>query len=79
MNKEEEKKLREIIKKGKWNYVLTYGGRFAFIIFVLYWLSQEYIFHEEFYVLANIIICGIAGLIFGLWCWSKANKDFKKL
>jgi hypothetical protein len=79
MNKEEKKKLEEILKQGKWNYVLTYGGRYALLMFIFFWFFTKFIFEEEFYVTLNIIIWGIAGLVFGLWGWKKINDKSKKV
>ena len=78
MNKKQKVELKKLVEGGKWNYVFTYGGRFALICYILYWLSQEYIFHEEFYVIVNIIVWGISGLIYGLWGWSSINKKLKE-
>ncbi len=78
MNKIEKQKLEEIVKRGKWNYVLTYGSRYALFMFLLFWFLDKFIFEEKFYVGVNIIIWGIAGLIFGLWGWSNINKKLKE-
>ena len=71
-------KIKGEIKKGKWNYVLTYGSRYSIFMFLGFWFFTKFIFEEEFYVGLNMIICGIAGLILGLWMWKKINKIAKK-
>jgi hypothetical protein len=76
MTKQEEK-LKQLIENGKWNYVLTYGSFYALFMFMFFWFFTKFILEEEFYVTFNLIIWGIAGLIFGLWGWSSINKKRK--
>ncbi|MCK4997831.1 hypothetical protein KAS08_06025 [Candidatus Pacearchaeota archaeon] len=78
MNKSEKKKFKEIIKQGKWNYVLTYGSRYAILMFLSMWFFGKFILEEEFYVGLNMVIWGIAGLIIGLWGWSNVNKKINE-
>ena len=78
MNKAQKEKLKEIISAGKWNYVLTYGSRYALLMFLFSWLFIKFIFEEEFYVGLYVILWGIAGLIIGLWGWSNINKKIKE-
>ena len=82
MNKEQKKKLEEIIKRGKWNYVfingIIYFGGLMFL-FMIVW--SKFIMDYEidnFMILQNFIIWFIAGLIFGLWTWRGINKRFKE-
>ncbi len=78
MNKAQKQKLKEIVKQGKWNYVLGYGSMYALFMFLFLWFFTKFIFEEEFYVGLNMIIWGIAGLIIGLWGWSDINKKIKE-
>ena len=78
MNKAEKKKLKEIIKQGKWNYVLTYGSMYAIFMFLGSWFFIKFIEEGEFWVGLHMIIWGIAGLIIGLWGWSNINKKIKE-
>ena len=72
-----EEKLKEIIKEGKGNYVLKYGGGFAIFFFLWLWFYFKILVKEEFYFTVNIVICGIMGLIYGLWTWKKINDKVK--
>ena len=74
MDKTQKAKLKEIVEGGKWNYVLGRGSMYGLGMFLFFWFFTKFILEEEFYVGLNIIIWGIAGLIFGLWTWSNINK-----
>jgi len=78
MDKKQKEKFKELVQMGKWNYVLTYGSRYALFMFLFFWFFTKFIFEEEFYVGFNMIIWGIAGLIIGLWGWSNINKKLKE-
>ena len=77
MKKQEKGKIKELIKKGKWDYVLTYGSRYAIGMFLVYWFFTKFILEEKFDVGFNMIIWGIAGLVVGFLGWKKINKNSK--
>lgn len=78
MNKKQRAELKEIVDGGKWNYVLARGSMYGLGMFLFFWFFTKFIFEEEFYVGLNLIIWGIAGLIFGLWTWNNINKKLKE-
>ncbi|MCR4284719.1 MAG: hypothetical protein NUV97_01580 [archaeon] len=78
MDKTQKAKLKEIVDGGKWNYVLSKGSMYGLGMFLLFWFFTKFILEEEFYVGLNIVIWGIAGLVFGLWTWSNINKKLKE-
>jgi len=78
MDKKQKAKLKELVEGGKWNYVLTYGSRYALFMFLFFWFFTKFILEEEFWVGLNLVIWGIAGLIIGLWGWSNINKKLKE-
>ncbi len=78
MNKRQKEKLEEYVDMGKWNYVLTYGSRFAIFMFLGSWFFIKFIEEGEFYVGLHMILWGIGGLIIGLWGWSSINKKIKE-
>ena len=82
MNPKQKEKLKELVEMGKWNYVFTKGvlyfGGLMFLFFILW---EKFIMGyeiDEFTIIFNFIIWGIAGLIFGLWTWSSINKKLKE-
>jgi hypothetical protein len=56
MDKTQKAKLKELVEGGKWNYVLTYGSRYAIFMFLFFWFFTKFIFEEEFYVGLNLVI-----------------------
>jgi len=78
MNKEKRKKFKEYRDIGKWNYILTYGGRYAILMFLGMWFFTKFILEEVFYVGLNMVLWGIGGLIIGLWGWHNINKELSK-
>ena len=56
MDKAQKKKVKEIIKQGKWNYVLTYGSRYAIFMFLGSWFFIKFIEEGEFWVGLHMII-----------------------
>ncbi len=78
LTKAEIKQYKGLIRGGKWNYVLTYGSRYAIITFLGFWFFVKFIQEQEFYVGLNMIIWGIAGLILGLWGWHNINQAVKE-
>ncbi|MCK5043769.1 hypothetical protein KAR52_02085 [Candidatus Pacearchaeota archaeon] len=79
MTEKDEQKLKKIIKKGKTNYVLTYGlllWGFVFPTFLI--LFNKLIFEEKidspfiFYIISIPV-----GLIIGFWGWKSINDRIK--
>ena len=74
-------KLEETIKHGKWNFILIKGVLyFGGIMFLFMTLFDKFILGYEIdnsTIYFNMVIWGIGGLIFGLWCWSAMKKKYK--
>ncbi len=79
MTKEEEQKLKAIIKKGKSNYVLTYGfllWGFAVPTFII--LFEKFVFGVEVNYPNNYFFIWIPiGLIMGFWGWKSINEKIR--
>lgn len=81
MNKNKKKEIKRTVDMGKWNYIFTYGIRWAMLCGFLLILFDKFILDKkitEFSVAFDVIIWGIAGLIIGLWGWNNANKKLEE-
>jgi hypothetical protein len=77
----EDKRLKEIIKKGKWNFVLIDGMlRWGIIMTIFFLLFQKFVFNWEidsFTIISTLVIFLIGGLVWGLWVWNRIEKQRK--
>jgi hypothetical protein len=78
LSKEDIGELKNIVKRGKWNYILTCGCKYGLLMFVFVWILTEFILNEEFYVVINLILWGIGGFVYGLLSWNNINKKIKE-
>ncbi len=81
MNKEQEKKMKELVMMGKWNYVFIkgvfYWGGIMFLVFTI----LGYLFYPDVWkdtIIFNIVLWAIGGFVFGLWTWSAMNKKLQE-
>ncbi|HLV49163.1 MAG TPA: hypothetical protein VKY35_08895 [Aliidiomarina sp.] len=82
MSQRQEEKLKKIIKKGKWSYVLKYGvigwGLLTAIAFsgVLHFIGSTP-FSET--IVFSLIVFPIGGIFWGLFMWFYLSREYKKL
>ena len=82
MNREQNEKLKDIIKEGKWNYIFKYGviywGLLTATLFILF---NKFILEykiDSFSISLDYILFGIGGLIVGILGWKNINKKVKQ-
>jgi len=82
LTSEQRKKYKEMIKQGKWNFILIRGVLFwGGIMFIYMNFFSDWKFSPEtdyFMIYLNLFLSISGGLIFGLWIWNNMNKKLKE-
>ncbi|GGW64009.1 hypothetical protein [Alishewanella tabrizica] len=82
MNQQKSEKLKAVIQKGKWSYVLKHGVLGWGVLTAILWSAIMHFigsipFTESIFL--ALVLFSIGGVFWGLCMWFFINREFSKL